>query len=56
MLTFEGLSTSQGELIQFEDCQICSFEWQEISTLPSWLWLKSSQSDYHWTSDRWNID
>lgn len=56
MLTFEGLSTSHGELIQLVDCQICSFEWQETWTLPNWLWLKSSKSDYHWTSDRWNID
>ena len=56
MLSFEGLSTSHGELIQLVDCKICSFEWQETWTLPNWLWLKSSQSDYHWTSDRWNID
>lgn len=56
MLTFEGLSTSRGEVIQLVDCIICSFEWQETWTLPNWLWLKSSQSDYHWTSDRWNSE
>ena len=34
----------------------CSFEWQETWTLPNWLWLKSSQSNNHWTSDRWNSE
>ena len=56
VLVFEGLSTSHGEMIQLVDCQICSFEWQETWTLPNWLWLKSSQSDNHWTSDRWNSE
>ena len=56
VLTLEGLSTSHGEMIQLVDCKICSFEWQETWTLPNWLWLKSSQSDNHWTSDRWNSE
>jgi hypothetical protein len=56
MLTFEGLSTSHGEMIHLVNCKICSFEWQETWTLPNWLWLKSSQSGYHWTSDRWNSE
>jgi DNA-directed RNA polymerase subunit M/transcription elongation factor TFIIS len=52
-LTFEGLSTYEGNVIQLINCSDCSFEWQETWTLSNWLWLKSS-SDNHWTSERWN--
>ena len=52
VLTFEGLSTSHGEMIQLVDCKICSFEWPATRTLPTWLCLTSSPSDNHWTSAR----
>jgi DNA-directed RNA polymerase subunit M/transcription elongation factor TFIIS len=51
-LTFEGLSTSEGKVVQLINCKSCSFEWQETWTLPNWFWLKSSSPDNHWTSDR----
>ena len=51
-LTFEGLSTSKGKVVQLINCKSCSFEWQETWTLPNWFWLKSSSPDNHWTSDR----
>ena len=51
-LTFEGLSTSEGKVVQLINCKSCSFEWQETWTLPNWFWLKSSSQDNHWTSKR----
>ena len=51
-LTFEGLSTSEGKVVQLINCKSCSFEWQETWTLPNWFWLKSSSPDNHWTSKR----
>ena len=50
-LTFEGLSKSEGKVIQLINCKSCSFEWQETWTLPNWFWLKSSSPDNHWTSE-----
>jgi DNA-directed RNA polymerase subunit M/transcription elongation factor TFIIS len=53
-LTFEGLSTSEGKVVQLINCKSCSFEWQETWTLPNWFWLKSSTylPYNHWTSER----
>jgi len=55
-LTFEGLSTSEGKVVQLINCKSCSFEWQETWTLPNWFWLKSSTylPYNHWTVIRWN--
>jgi DNA-directed RNA polymerase subunit M/transcription elongation factor TFIIS len=55
-LTFEGLSTSEGNQIQLINCKACGFEWQETWTLPNWFWLKSSSPANHWTSERWNVE
>lgn len=53
-LTFEGLSTDKGKLIQLINCKVCGFEWQKTWTLPNWFWLKSSSPEGHWTTERWN--
>jgi DNA-directed RNA polymerase subunit M/transcription elongation factor TFIIS len=53
-LTFEGLSTSEGKVVQLINCKSCSFEWQETWTLPNWFWLKSSLPYNHWIAERWN--
>ena len=51
-LTFERLNTSEGKVIQLINCKSCSFEWQEIWTLPNWFLLKSSLPYNHWTAER----
>ena len=53
-LFIEGLDTTKGKRIQFIDCNDCNFEWQEMWSLPNWLWLKTLSPDNHWTSERWN--
>jgi transcription elongation factor Elf1 len=55
-LSFEGFSIDKGKLIQIINCKVCGYEWQETWVLPNWFWLKSSSSDNHWTSGRWNIE
>jgi DNA-directed RNA polymerase subunit M/transcription elongation factor TFIIS len=52
ILTFEGVSISEGKQIQLINCKVCGYEWQETWTLPNWFWLKSISPDNHWTSDR----
>ena len=53
-LSFEGLDLLEGKRIHLINCNGCNFEWQEMWSLPNWVWLKSSSPDIHWTSERWN--
>jgi hypothetical protein len=55
-LSFESLNTHLGKQIQLINCRVCNYEWQETWILPNWFWLKSSSSNNHWTSERWNTD
>jgi hypothetical protein len=51
MVRGKFMTQSTFVLIQTITCT-CGFEWQETWILSNWLWLKSSSSDDHWSSNR----